>query len=140
MIHYYIAVNQWNDTSVHGQLFRREMARINAEGNRHITISHRFTDSQRAQSIIHKTRVVALVRFSDGQLGIKVVPRQKQHIRYWHNAALRTFAIHRPSIEHIDWYLSENDYFARFPSSVAMKVFLIAQPEEIPLHDAKKIA
>ncbi len=42
MIHYYIAVNQWKDTSAHGRLFRAEMARINAAGNRHITISYRL--------------------------------------------------------------------------------------------------
>ena len=51
MIHYYIAVNQWRDTSTHGQLFRREMARINAEGNRHISISHRLTEEQRKQVV-----------------------------------------------------------------------------------------
>ena len=32
MIHYYIAFNQWSDTSTHGQLFRREMKRINEKG------------------------------------------------------------------------------------------------------------
>ena len=42
MIHYYIAYNQLRDTSTHGKLFRSEMKRINAEGNRHITISYRF--------------------------------------------------------------------------------------------------
>ena len=42
MIHYYIAVNQLHDTSTHGQLFRREMHRINSEGNRHIIISYRL--------------------------------------------------------------------------------------------------
>ena len=42
MIHYYIAVNQLRDTSTHGHLFRQEMKRINAEGNRHITISYRL--------------------------------------------------------------------------------------------------
>ena len=139
MIHYYIAVNQWTDTSAHGQLFRREMARINAEGNRHITLSHRFTDEQRAQSIIHKIRAVAIVRFSDGRVGIKVVPNQPGHIRYWHRAALRTFTNHQSQITRIDWYLSEHDYFARFPSSIAMKVYLIPDPQEIPLADAKKI-
>lgn len=43
MIHYYIAVNQWKDTSAHGKLFRAEMARINKEGNRHIRISYRLS-------------------------------------------------------------------------------------------------
>lgn len=46
MIHYFIAVNQLRDTSTHGQLFRREMRRINAEGNRHISITHRLTPPQ----------------------------------------------------------------------------------------------
>ena len=46
MIHYYIAVNQLRDTSSHGRLFRREMARINAAGNRHITISYRLSKEQ----------------------------------------------------------------------------------------------
>lgn len=128
MIHYYNAVNQFKDTSVHGRLFRREMARINAAGDRHITISHRLTDEQRAQAIVHKTRAVALVRFSDGKTGIKVVPNQERHIRYWDKAAKRRFPV-----SSIDWYFSDNDYFARFPSSVAMKIYLIADPSEIPL-------
>ena len=48
MIHYYIAVNQLRDTSTHGRLFRQEMKRINAEGNRHITISYRLSKEQLA--------------------------------------------------------------------------------------------
>lgn len=128
MIHYYIAVNQLRDTSTHGRLFRQHMARINAGGNRHITISHRLTDDQRSQAIIHKTRAVALVRFSDGQTGIKVVPNNPQHIRYWEKTAKRRFPV-----SSIEWHFSSDDYFARFPSSVAMKVYLIANPSEIPL-------
>jgi hypothetical protein len=141
MIHYFIAVNQLTDTSTHGRLFRREMARINAEGNRHISISHRLTDEQRAQSIIHKTRAIAIVRFTDGQTGIKIVPNTPQHIQYWHRKALRTFnkpllSTSRPQIASITWFLSSDDYFARFPSSIAMKIQLVADPSEIPLSSA----
>ena len=50
MIHYYIAYNQLRDTSTHGKLFRAEMKRINAEGNRHITISYRFPNSNSVQA------------------------------------------------------------------------------------------
>jgi predicted SprT family Zn-dependent metalloprotease len=46
MIHYSIAVKQIRDTSAHGKLFRAEMARINAEGNRHIRISYRLSPEQ----------------------------------------------------------------------------------------------
>ena len=130
MIHYYIAVNQWKDTSAHGQLFRREMARINAEGNRHITISHRLSETEKAQAIIHKPRVVAIVHFSDGKTGVKVVPNTAKHIQYWDKTAKRRFPV-----SSIDWYISSDDYFARFPSSIAMKIYLV-NPADLPPTDA----
>jgi len=46
MIHYYIALNHLRDTSTHGRLFRQLMKRINAEGNRHISISYRLSQEQ----------------------------------------------------------------------------------------------
>lgn len=49
MIHYFIAVNHWRDTRTHGQLFRREMKRINEKGGRHISISFRPNADQLAQ-------------------------------------------------------------------------------------------
>lgn len=128
MIHYSIAVQQLRDSSTHGRLFRAEMARINAEGDRHITISHRLSDEQRAQSRVHKGRVVAIVHFSDGKTGVKVVPKQEKHIRYWHKMAHRRFPIDR-----IDWYVSDDPYYAQFPSSIAMKIYLIPNPEALPL-------
>ena len=120
MIHYYIAVNQWIDSSAHGALFRREMERINTEGRRQITITQRLTEEQQKQAKIHKTRAVAIVHFKDGKTGVKVVPNQERHIRYWQRAAMRRFAIER-----IDWLFTDNDYFAQFPSSVAMKIYLV---------------
>ena len=128
MIHYYIAVNQLQDTSAHGRLFRDQMVRINQKGNRHISITHRLNEEQKAQAHIHKERAVAIVHFSDGKTGVKVVPKQEKHIRYWHKMAMRRFAIDR-----IDWYLSDDPYFAQFPSSIAMKIFLIPNPEDLPL-------
>ena len=130
MIHYYIAVNQLRDTSTHGQLFRQQMSRINEEGGRHITISHRLTDTQRAQAIIHKTRTIAVVRFSDGKTGVKVVPNQPQRIAAWQKTAMRRFPV-----SSINWYQSDNDYFAHFPSSWAMRIYLIPHPEELPLEE-----
>ena len=134
MIHYYIALNQLRDTSAHGQLFRREMKRINAEGDRHITITHRLTDAQRAQATLHKSRVIAIVHFSDGKTGIKVVPKQEKHILYWHKTAKRRF-----SVSSIDWYLSDNDFFAQFPSSIAMKIYLIPDLQILPLTESERI-
>ena len=134
MIHYYIAVNQLQDTSAHGRLFRDIMARINTEGHRHITISHHLNEEQKSQARIHKERAIAIVHFSDGKTGLRVVPKQEKHIRYWHKMAMRHFPI-----EQIDWYLSDDSYFAQCPSSVAMKIFLISRPEDLPLGSAKKL-
>lgn len=131
MIHYYIAVNNLRDTSVHGRLFRQEMARINAEGGRHITISHRLNESEQAQAHIRKGRIVAVVQFKDGKRGIKVVPKQIKHILYWQ----RTAPLHFPILQ-IDWYYTDDDFFARYPSSIAMKIYLIPDSEVLPLSDA----
>ncbi|MBO5553073.1 MAG: SprT-like domain-containing protein [Paludibacteraceae bacterium] len=128
MIHYYIAVNNLKDSSTHGALFRREMARINAEGGRHITVSHRLTEPERAQAVVHKTRMVAVVHFKDGKTGVKVVPNRREHVLYWQRMALRRFAIDK-----IEWHLTDDDYFAKFPSSVAMKIYLIEDLSVLPV-------
>jgi hypothetical protein len=130
MIHYYIAVNQWNDTSTHGRLFRQEMARINKEGNRHITVTHKLSESEQEQTVLTKGRVVAVVRFTDGRTGIKVVPKQVRHILDWNRRARKTF-----DIVSIDWYYTNNGYFAKYPSSVALRIFLT--DDLLPANDSR---
>ena len=150
MIHYYIAVNQWEDTSVHGQLFRREMTRINREGNCHISISHRLTATEQAQAHIHKGRVVAIVTFADGKKGIKVVPKQIRHILAWDKRARQTFSRssmtnnHSP-ITDIEWYYTDDEYFAKYPSSTALRIYLIDDKSpfssgDSPLHNAHRLS
>ena len=121
MIHYYIGVNQWKDSSSHGTLFRREMARINAAGNRHITISHRLSEEEKRQAIVQKERVVALVTFEDGKRGIKLVPKQVRHIQTWDKKVRRYLPIRS-----IEWYLTDDDLFAKYPSSMALRVYLLS--------------
>ncbi|MBR1879058.1 MAG: SprT-like domain-containing protein [Paludibacteraceae bacterium] len=153
MIHYYIAVNQWNDTSTHGRLFRREMARINREGNRHITISHRLSDAEQAQAHIRKGRVVAIVTFADGRTGVKVLPKQIRHILAWDKQARRTFApsplrhssINPSPITNIEWYYTDDGYFAKYPSSTALRIYLIDDispfaSDHSPLQNAHRLS
>lgn len=119
MIHYYIVVNQLQDTSAHGRLFRAEMARLNALG-RHIRISHRLTPEQAKQAQgKRKTRVVCVAYFKDGRVGVKVVPKQVAHVLRFHRAAF----VHFP-IDHLCWYLSDSPFFAQYPSSSALRFFL----------------
>jgi len=133
MIHYYIAVNQWTDSSTHGQLFRREMTRINSEGNRHISISHRLNDAERHQAVVHKGRVVAVVRFEDGKTGVKVVPKQIRHILAWDRQARRHFPI-----QSIDWYYTDDEHFSKYPSSMALRIYLENEP--LPLVSAHRLS
>ena len=135
MIHYYIGVNQFKDTSAHGVLFRREMARINADGHRHITITHRLSEEQQAQAQVHKFRIVAVVTFEDGRVGVKVVPNKEHHIRNWHRMAVRRFPI-----TSINWYSTDDDFFARFPSSTAMRIYLIPSLDTVPLSTAQQLS
>lgn len=141
MIHYYIAVNQWKDTSAHGKLFRQEMNRINQQGGRHISITHQLSEQEKAQSVVHKERYFALIRFADGQIGIKVVPAK--HITRWHTLALRRFSSqYMPTanvIQSIDWYKSSDPFFSFFPSSTALRIILIKAPQTIPLHNAERL-
>ena len=134
MIHYSIAVRQLHDTSTHGQLFRLEMARINREGDRHITITHRLNDAEQAQAHIHKGRVVAVVNFEDGKTGIKVIPKQIRHILAWDKQARRRFPITQ-----IEWYYTDDPFFAKYPSSVALRIYLPEPTEALPLDNAHRL-
>ncbi|MBR1426414.1 MAG: SprT-like domain-containing protein [Paludibacteraceae bacterium] len=118
MIHYYIAVRQLRDTATHGTLFRREMQRINAEGNRHITISHRLSPDEQQQSLVRKGRLVAHVFFRDGSIGIKVLPKQIPLLLDWQRRARRAFPI-----DHIDFYYTDHLAFAPFPASTALRIY-----------------
>ena len=137
MIHYYIGYHQLEDTSSHGQLFRQMMTRINQEGKRHITISHRLTDEQQTQAAgKEKVRVVGVIHFKDGRTGVKIVPKQVRSIVHFHNTA----PVHFP-IEQIEWYLTKNGYFGKYPSSDALRIYLIGNTEELTdaLSDARPI-
>lgn len=129
MIHYYIGVNGLKDTSAHGELFRQIMNNINQRFNRHLTISHKSTPLQReaiysAKKVWH---VIALVYFSDGRKGLKVLPRIRQRIITYRSTMLRD-----PRISRIDLFISDDTYFNRFPNSSAFNVVLANEQEFMP--------
>lgn len=127
MIHYYIGYHQLRDTSPHGQLFRAHMERINRTGNRRICVSTRLTKEQQRQIIgVAKPHVVAVAHFSDGRIGLKVIPRQVKTILRFHRQALRSFPI-----DDIQWYYTEDEYFSRYPSSEKLRLYLITDCDEL---------
>lgn len=126
MIHYEILSKQWKDTSAHGRIFRRRMAEINERFGRHITISHRWSSEPQLPASAPKPawRVVARVRLNDGRIGIKVLPRIAQRLK-----AYRSGLLHSREVAAVEFFWSDDPYFARFPKSSALNLFFPADPE-----------
>lgn len=126
MIHYYILANQLKDTSSHGVLFRKMMNEINARFGRHITISHRGTKEQKEQALAKdiRYRVVAVVSFHNGKTGLKVLPRVLPSILKYYNGVLASCGVRS-----IRLFMSNNTFFARYPSSSALRIHYIDEAE-----------
>ena len=126
MIHYEILVNQRQDTSAHGRLFRTRMKEINERFGRHITVSHRASSLQppMATDTAPAWRVVALVQLKDGRTGIKVLPRIVQRLQAYRRGLMRS-----GHVSSVDFYLTADPWFSRFPKSAALNVFFPADPD-----------
>ena len=138
MIHYYIGVNQLQDTSAHGQMFQHFMNSINEKYGRHITISHKSTEEEREQLIDKKEhyRTVAVVKQHDGKVGIKVLPRVIETVVNYYNKVLAS-----RKVKEIDLYMSKNPYFNRYPNSGALNVHYVDEEElKEKLKDAKQLS
>ena len=137
MIHYYIGINQLNDTSAHGQIFRRIMDDINVKYGRHLTITHKVTKEQREQAYDKRKRwhVVAVVEFKDGKTGLKVLPRIVPRIlNYYNNIGAHD------RVSDIKLYMSNDIFFNRFPNSGALNAtYVDAKELQEHLSDAKKL-
>lgn len=137
MIHYYIAINQLKDTSVHGTVFRRMMNEINQRHGRHVRISHKLRKEDRtrlADSTV-KPRIVAVVHFKDGRWGLKVLPKKTNTVHHYCCQVERL-----AEVEDVRLYISSDPFFGRYPSSGALKVYWIDDAAlEEHLNDATPI-
>lgn len=126
MIHYYIGVNQLQDTSAHGKLFCKLMDEINTRHGRHIKISHRSTkeQSEAAQAKDVRYRVVAVVSFHNGRTGVKVLPRVLPSILKYYNAVSSN-----REVKSIQLYMSKNTFFACYPSSASLRVHYVDETQ-----------
>lgn len=130
MIHFFIAWNELTDSSTHGHLFKALMRSINDTHGRHITISHRLSHSQlaTARATKKKWHVIAILHFSSGEKGVKVLPRVIPKIIDYYNQIIAA-----SNIEEVDLYLHCDPFFNRYPTSVSRRCQLITQ-EEIDSH------
>ncbi|MBR3093370.1 MAG: SprT-like domain-containing protein [Bacteroidaceae bacterium] len=118
MIHYYIDVNHFHDSSAHGPLFRMKMASINANYGRHITISHKGTKEQKEQMQDKRPRwhVVAVLTMTNGKKGIKVLPRVLPSILKYYNGVISS-----PQVQAVELFMSDNVFFNRYPNSSSLR-------------------
>ncbi len=130
MIHYYIWSNQIRDTSTHGKVFRQIMDNINERYGRHITIAHRSTKEEREAAIDKRPRwhVVAIVTFTDGKQGLKLLPRIGQRIVDYHKAVMGS-----SKVSGIEYYMELDPWFNRYPTSSAFNV-IFAPMEVVRAH------
>lgn len=137
MIHYYIGVNQLEDTSAHGQVFQQIMNAINQKYGRHLTISHKGTKEQNKQAVDTRQHhhVIAVVEFYDGRMGIKVLPRVLPSILKYYNGVSSA-----KEVSLVRLYMSKDVFFNKFPNSSALNVHFL-ESEEIMSHlvDAEKM-
>ena len=131
MIHYEILVNQWQDNSAHGKLFRARMEEINRVYGRHISVSHKHV-TPIAQLAAMKAQVVARVRMKDGRIGVKRLPADAPRIRAYRRGLLRS-----GEIAAVDFW-TEDPYFLRFPKSSALNVLFPKDPDFLSHFDSAR--
>lgn len=124
MIHYFIAYNGLEDRTAHGPLFKALMANVNEFHGRGITISHRTMPGTTPASTAAKWHIVAILHFSSGELGVKVLPRViPKVVKYYRDTLKAT------NVSAIDLYLHNDPYFNRFPTSVGRRCHLLSSSD-----------
>lgn len=126
MIHYYIGVNQIEDTSAHGQKFRSMMADINSRFGRRINISHRSEGDKgkaSAEGVAVQCRqyhVIAVASLADGRTGFKVLPRVAPSILRFYNGLLSSGMVKTLSL-----FMSDSPFFYSYPNSSSLRVHIM---------------
>lgn len=130
MLHYFIAYNGLHDRTAHGPLFKALMQSVNEHHGRAITISRRSTPGEidAAKSAVKKWHVIAILHFTSGATGVKVLPRVIPKILEYHKNISAA-----PNIKGVDLYLHNDPFFNRYPTSTGRRCHAI-EPAEIKAH------
>lgn len=126
MIHYFIGYHGLYDRSAHGPLFKAMMLTVNEGHGRNITISRRTTHGEMAdaKATLKKWHVIAVLHFTTGERGVKVLPRVIPKIIEYHRSLSAAVNISR-----IDLYLHNDPYFNRFPTSTGRRCHAISDSD-----------
>ena len=133
MIHLYIASHQLKDTSTHGRLFRKMMNDLNQRFNRQITISHRRTKEEQNQDTQRRQHLLCVSTMASGERGITIVARSRLFL-------LWDLLPKIPEIKSVEWFVTYDPYFNRFPRALTPKVYRISADELVfHLKDARPL-
>lgn len=126
MIHYFIAYNGLQDRTAHGPLFKAMMLTINETHGRNIGISRRTSKGElnRAREAKKSWHVIAILHFTSGETGVKVLPRViPRVIEYYRQITSAS------NIQKVDLFLHDNPFFNRFPTSTGRRCHSITAAE-----------
>ncbi|MBR1401362.1 MAG: SprT-like domain-containing protein [Prevotella sp.] len=113
MIHYYIAVKNLRDTSVHGTTFRRLMNQLNAKGWG-VTVRTDTKGWPVARRNEGKPRIVLAGVTTENKCFLSVV--SPRYVRTIDRMASKNMLIKNHS-----WHVTTNDYFRNFPQSRTLR-------------------
>jgi len=135
MIHYHIAVNNIKDTSAHGQVFRHYMDEINSRFGRHVSIRHKgAVPAGEPSARTSAPRIICVSLLEGGLWGVTVCAQSRV-------GELRRRLPRFFRVERMDWYLSSDEFFRRFPRSRTPKIYKVSR-EDLDKHlaGAEKLA
>lgn len=137
MIHLYIASHQLKDTSPHGRVFQQLMQAINARHHRHIRVAFRPTDLPpsatpsassasltRGQRIAKRTGpyIVMAIETTDHHYYLSSVAQCAV-------ATVARMARSQHQILHVEWLLSEDHRFARYPRVRTLRAVRVSKAD-----------
>lgn len=134
MIHYYILVNQLQDTSPHGIIFRQKMDEINRRFGRNISISIKSSLSMELSDNKKKFHAICLSEIADGRKLVTVTNFSPMLFRIWKSIE------ENPMVTRFHWVASSDPYFNMIPHSRTPKFYRIPSEELLPhLRDAREL-
>ena len=107
MIHMFIHVKGVKDDAPHGTKFLHIMNSINRRHGRHISVTHKGSEAEKATDLRPRLNIVCLVEFSDGTFGLTVTTEA------YVKEIDRTFRQH-PQIKAHRWYKAFHSHFNRY--------------------------
>ena len=122
MIHYFIFYNNLHDSGPHGSIFKSIMQSINANYGRSVRVSHSIVpgDGVVPARGISAVRVVAVIYFKDGKVGVKALPKVEEKIYGFCSKLKRVREVNSFTL-----FLTDEPFFSRFPVSVALRVSFV---------------